>query len=108
LAYILIVFSLHIDAGKDPELQTKAPEKKKQKNEKFSIDFLSPSNVDMSILAPAADLKSLMLPQNSSLPSPFLPDDCHYQSENLVRLFLQPSTMVISKCFVRATSISTI
>ena len=94
ILHILIIL-LHKDVVKDPEPHTKAAEKKKQRNEKFSIDFLLPPKVDMSIIAPATDLKSLMLPQSNSLPSTLLPDDFHYQPENLVRLYLQPSAMVI-------------
>lgn len=84
------------DLQKDPELSVKAGDKKKMKNEKFSIDFSCPPLVNMSDFAPAADPRSLMMPQSNASISTLLPDDCHYQPEDLVRLFLQPSVMCIN------------
>lgn len=78
-----------------PEPSNKPVDKKKPKNEKFSIDFSCPPQIDMSSFAPAADPKSLLMPQSSAPVSTLLPDDCHYQPEELVRLFLQPSIMVL-------------
>ncbi|MCO5582643.1 hypothetical protein L7F22_036541 [Adiantum nelumboides] len=78
------------------EPASKKLEKKKGKNEKFLIDFLNPPTVDMSSFAPAVDQKSLMMPQSSASASTLLPEDCHYQPEDLVKLFLQPSVMMIN------------
>eukprot|EP00250_Pteridium_aquilinum_P035725 c9866_g1_i1 orf=530-2599(+) len=84
------------DTRKDPEPTGKTADKKKLKNEKFSIDFSCPPHVDMSSFAPAADFKSLMMPQSNASVSTLLPEDCHYQPEDLVRLFLQPSVMLLN------------
>lgn len=85
------------DMQNGPEPSNKPVDKKKPKNEKFSIDFSCPPQIDMSSFAPAADPKSLLMPQSSAPVSTLLPDDCHYQPEDLVRLFLQPSIMLINR-----------
>ncbi|KAI5076166.1 hypothetical protein GOP47_0008231 [Adiantum capillus-veneris] len=84
------------DLQKASEPASKNLEKKKGKSEKFSIDFLNPPHVDMSAFAPAVDQKSLMMPQSNASVSTLLPEDCHYQPEDLVRLFLQSSVMLIN------------
>ncbi|KAF9606630.1 hypothetical protein IFM89_027289 [Coptis chinensis] len=47
------------------------------------------------IFAPPKNLKSLLLPTNRVPCKTTLPKDCHYQPENLVKLFLLPNTLVI-------------
>ncbi|KAF9610382.1 hypothetical protein IFM89_022137 [Coptis chinensis] len=47
------------------------------------------------IFAPPKNLKSLLLPANRVPCKTTLPEDCHYQPENLVKLFLLPNTLVI-------------
>lgn len=79
------------------EPRNKPVDKKKAKTEKFSIDFSCPPQIDMSLFAPAADTKSLLMPQSSAPVSTLLPEDCHYHPEDLVRLFLQPSIMLINR-----------
>ena len=46
------------------------------------------------IFAPPKNPKSLLLPANRAPCSNTLPEDCHYQPEDLVKLFLLPNVMV--------------
>ncbi|KAH7434072.1 hypothetical protein KP509_07G099800 [Ceratopteris richardii] len=84
------------DSHNAPELPLKNLEKKKPKSEKFSIDFMYPPQVDLSAFVPVSDHKSLLMSHSNSV-STLLPEDCHYQPQDLVRLFLQPSVMLINE-----------
>lgn len=46
------------------------------------------------LFAPNKNLKSLLLPANREPCNTTLPEDCHYQPEGLVKLFLLPNVMV--------------
>lgn len=46
------------------------------------------------IFAPPKNPKSLLLPANKEPCKTKLPEDCHYQPEDLVKLFLLPSVKV--------------
>ena len=46
------------------------------------------------IFAPPKNPKSLLLPASKAPCQTKLPEDCHYQPENLVKLFLLPNVMV--------------
>lgn len=71
---------------------------KKRKREPFSIDFLNrPDTETGSAFAPPKNQRSLLLPQSSSCGKTTLPEDCHYQPEGLVKLFLLPSVMCIGR-----------
>lgn len=58
------------------------------------------SDKDLSdVFAPPKNPKSLLLPANREPGNTILPEDCHYQPENLVKLFLLPNVMVmLSSC----------
>ncbi|KAF2285719.1 hypothetical protein GH714_007378 [Hevea brasiliensis] len=56
------------------------------------IDFIKSLNRKrVDIFAPPKSLKSLLLPAKQAPCSSTLPEDCQYQSENLVKLFLLPN-----------------
>lgn len=46
------------------------------------------------IFAPPKNPKSLLLPASRTPCQTKLPEDCHYQPENLIKLFLLPNVMV--------------
>ncbi|XP_057862011.2 condensin complex subunit 2 isoform X2 [Cryptomeria japonica] len=71
---------------------------KKKKKEPFSIDFLNCSETENNnFFAPPKTQRSLLLPQNSASNRSTLPEDCHYQPEEFVKLFLMPCVMCIGK-----------
>lgn len=75
---------------------------KRNKKQEPDIDFTkaleSDSDLD-SIFAPPKNPKTLLLPANRESVSTMLPEDCHYQPEHLVKLFLLPNVLVISPLF---------
>jgi condensin complex subunit 2 len=80
------------DAGKA------APVTKRKEKEPFEIDFLSPMTQEMAnmLYTPATSAASITLPkaQWKSKTRNLLPDDKHFNSKNLLRLFLKPKTRV--------------
>ncbi|TYH63864.1 hypothetical protein ES332_D07G225300v1 [Gossypium tomentosum] len=72
---------------------------KKAKNKKQAepdIDFTKALDNEMpDIFAPPQNLKSLLLPSNRAPCNTKLPEDCHYQPEDLVKLFLIPDMIVM-------------
>ncbi|KAJ4308304.1 hypothetical protein N0V94_009413, partial [Neodidymelliopsis sp. IMI 364377] len=80
------------DAGKA------APVTKRKEKEPFEIDFLSPMTQDMAnmLYTPATSAASITLPkaQWKSKTRNLLPDDKHFNSKNLLRLFLKPKARV--------------
>lgn len=84
------------DAGNEASLNDNKV--KKRKREPFSIDFLNrPDTENGAAFAPPKNQRLLLLPQSSSSGKTTLPEDCHYQPEGLVKLFLLPSVMCIGK-----------
>ncbi|KAA8526530.1 hypothetical protein F0562_008267 [Nyssa sinensis] len=78
------------------QLTTKRPRKKKQTE--LDIDFTKALDNDMSdIFAPPKNPKSLLLPANRAPYNTTLPEDCHYQPEDLVKLFLLPNVMCLGR-----------
>lgn len=73
------------------------PKKQKKKFQaEVDIDFTKSLDEEMlDIFAPPRNPKSLLLPSNRPSCSSVLPEDCHYQPENLVKLFLLPNVLVI-------------
>lgn len=75
------------------KLPTSAPTRRKEK-EPFEIDFLSPLNQTMaeSIYTPASSNSIISLPKAhwKSKTRNLLPDDKHFNSRQLLRLFLKP------------------
>ncbi|KAL8731743.1 MAG: hypothetical protein Q9166_003190 [cf. Caloplaca sp. 2 TL-2023] len=77
-----------------------APAKRKEK-EPFEIDFLSPLSASLaeSIYTPAASNSAISLPkaQWRSKTRNLLPDDKHFNSRQLLRLFLKPKARMGSR-----------
>ncbi|KAK7839419.1 condensin complex subunit 2 [Quercus suber] len=69
---------------------TKRPRNKKQAES--DIDFTKALDEVMpDVFAPPKNPKSLLLPGNRAPSNIKLPEDCHYQPEDLVKLFLLPN-----------------
>ncbi|KAG9154533.1 hypothetical protein Leryth_014974 [Lithospermum erythrorhizon] len=79
--------------------ETKSPVKSKntkRKKAESDISFTSDLDSDMShIFAPPKSSKSIFLPANRKTSCTKLPEDCHYQPEDLVKLFLRPNMMCL-------------
>ncbi|PWA75591.1 Condensin complex subunit 2/barren [Artemisia annua] len=74
----------------------KKPRNKKQGE--TDIEFMKALDDDVADpFAPHKNLKSLLLPANSEPCNTTLPEDCHYQPEDLVKLFLLPNVLCIGK-----------
>lgn len=75
---------------------TTAKKTRYKKQVEVEIDFTSFLDKDMpDIFAPPKNPKSLLLPANRAPCNIRLPEDCHYQPESLVKLFLLPNVMVM-------------
>lgn len=73
---------------------TKRPRNKKQAES--DIDFTKALDEVMpDVFAPPKNPKSILLPGNRAPSNMKLPEDCHYQPEDLVKLFLLPNVKVI-------------
>lgn len=53
----------------------------------------------LDLFAPPKNPKSLLMPGSRAPSNTTLPEDCHYQPEDLVKLFLLPNVMVILDIF---------
>ncbi|XP_010556994.1 PREDICTED: condensin complex subunit 2-like isoform X2 [Tarenaya hassleriana] len=74
----------------------KKPRRKKQAEPE--LDFTKALDEERSdIFVPPIDPKSLLLPENRAPCQTKLPEDCHYQPENLVKLFLLPNVMCLGR-----------
>ncbi|PIN22160.1 Chromosome condensation complex Condensin, subunit H [Handroanthus impetiginosus] len=88
---------------KDPEVpadENGSPKPRKTKNKKadLDIDFSNALDIDISLIfAPPKNPKSLLLPANRAPCKTKLPEDCHYQPEDLVKLFLLPNVLCLGK-----------
>ncbi|KAE8684642.1 Condensin complex subunit 2, putative isoform 2 [Hibiscus syriacus] len=77
-------------------LTTKKTRNKKQTEP--DIDFTKASDNEVpDIFAPPKNLKSLLLPSSRATCNTKLPEDCHYQPEDLVKLFLLPDLMCLGR-----------
>ncbi|CAK9148830.1 unnamed protein product, partial [Ilex paraguariensis] len=77
-------------------LTTKKPLSRKQGER--DIDFTKALDNDTpDIFAPPKNPKSLLLPANRTPCNTTLPEDCHYQPEDLVKLFLLPNVMCLGR-----------
>lgn len=70
---------------------------KKAKRKPFQVDFINSPEIDSAAFALPKNQRSLLLPHSNSPSTTILPEDCHYQPEELVRLFVLPSMMCIGK-----------
>lgn len=74
---------------------------KKTKNKKqtiIDVEFLKSFDKDMSdVFAPPKNPNALLLPTNKEPCNTTLPEDCHYQPESLVKLFLLPNVLCLGR-----------
>ncbi|KAK9089733.1 hypothetical protein Scep_028815 [Stephania cephalantha] len=72
--------------------------KKNKKQAEPDIEFTKSLEKEMpDIFAPPKNPKSLLLPANRVACKTTLPEDCHYQPQNLVKLFLLPNIVCLGK-----------
>lgn len=70
---------------------------KDKKSLELDIDFTRSVDEEVpNIFVPAKNLTSLLLPPTKAPCSHSLPEDHHYQPEDLLKLFLIPNVMVLS------------
>ncbi|KAF9692430.1 hypothetical protein EKO04_009783 [Ascochyta lentis] len=78
-----------------------APVTKRKEKEPFEIDFMAPMSQELAnaLYTPAASASAISLPkaQWTSKTRNLLPDDKHFNSKNLLRLFLKPKARVGSR-----------
>ncbi|VAI60951.1 unnamed protein product [Triticum turgidum subsp. durum] len=80
----------------DLEVAKKA--KKKKGKEEPDIDFTKAlEHEKANVFAPPKNPKSLLLPANKGGCNNKLPEDCHYQPESLVKLFLLPDILCLAR-----------
>ncbi|KAH6835975.1 condensin complex subunit [Perilla frutescens var. hirtella] len=88
---------------KDPEVlaeENGSPKSKKTRTKKadLDIDFSNAIDTDVSLIfAPPKNPKTLLLPASRAPCNTRLPEDCHYQPEDLVKLFLLPHVLCLGK-----------
>ncbi|XP_062212521.1 condensin complex subunit 2-like isoform X2 [Phragmites australis] len=71
---------------------------KKKAKDGPDIDFTKALEHELpNIFAPPKNPKSLLLSTNKAICSNKLPEDCHYQPESLVKLFLLPDVMCLAR-----------
>jgi len=84
--------------SEEPSNEDGSPVKtKKTKSRKAEpeIDFTKALDTDLlHVFAPPKNPKLLLLPANRTPCNRLLPEDCHYQPESLVKLFLRPNVTV--------------
>ncbi|XP_068658096.1 condensin complex subunit 2 [Aristolochia californica] len=72
------------------------PRNKRQ--QALDIDFVQSLEKEMpDIFCPPKNVKSLKLPSIRGPCNTLLPEDCHYQPEDLVKLFILPNVMCLAK-----------
>ncbi|XP_024542601.1 condensin complex subunit 2-like [Selaginella moellendorffii] len=76
---------------------SEATEKKptKKKKEPFSIIYTCAPEMETHAFAKPRDLRANLLPQSRQSASTTLPEDLRYEADDLLRLFLRPSKMLI-------------
>ncbi|VAI49494.1 unnamed protein product [Triticum turgidum subsp. durum] len=80
----------------DLEVAKKA--KKKKGKDEPDIDFTKAlEHEKANVFAPPKNPKSLLLPANKGSCNNKLPEDCHYQPESLVKLFLLPDILCLAR-----------
>lgn len=77
-----------------PTVSTKRAKKKILTE--VDIEFKEPLDEEVhDIFLPPKNPKSLLLPANRAQANNRLPEDCHYQPEDLIKLFLLPNVLVM-------------
>ncbi|OMO89253.1 Condensin complex subunit 2/barren [Corchorus capsularis] len=85
-----------VSTEENTEVVTKKARNKKQVEP--DIDFTKALDNEMpDIFAPPKNPKTLLLPSNRTPCNTKLPEDCHYQPEALVKLFLLPNVMCLGR-----------
>ncbi|KAJ0052399.1 hypothetical protein Pint_01990 [Pistacia integerrima] len=97
-------------AEDDPASENASPvTNKKTRSKKQAepdIDFTKALDEELpDIFAPPKNPKSLLMPASRAHCNTMLPEDCHYQPEDLVKLFLLPSLMCLGKRRRRKSSV---
>ncbi|XP_050208349.1 condensin complex subunit 2 isoform X2 [Mercurialis annua] len=86
----------HSSTEKGSPLPSKKPKTKKQAE--LDIDFTKALEENLpDIFTPPKNAKSLLLPATRAPCNTTLPEDCHCQPEDLVKLFLLPNIMCLGK-----------
>ncbi|CAN8247681.1 unnamed protein product [Cochlearia groenlandica] len=88
------------DVNPASENKTSKPAKKtrKKKQSEPELDFTKALEEEVTdIFAPPKNPKSLLLPASRAPCQTKLPEDCHYQPENLLKLFLLPNVMCLGR-----------
>lgn len=94
----ICIVGSEVDPSTENELQLTTKRKKNKKQAEPEIDFTEALEKEMlDIFAPPKNPKSLILPASRAPCNTKLPEDCHYQPEDLVKLFLLPCIKV---CFL--------
>lgn len=91
----IVVSEVQPTSEDGPTLKTKQPKSKKQAE--VDLDFTGSLDLEKNLLdifAPPKNPKSLLLPESRVPCNTKLPEDCHYQPEDLVKLFLLPNVKV--------------
>ncbi|EPS60912.1 hypothetical protein M569_13888 [Genlisea aurea] len=90
-----------VKVPENPSNENAIPPKDKGKTRRKAdpdIDFSSAVNNDHShVFLPPKNPKSSLLPKNRTPVNTKLPEDCHYQPEDLVKLFLLPHVLCVGK-----------
>lgn len=80
----------------DPSGEQPTAVKRHRKKVQPDLDFTKALEEEMpDIFAPPKNPKSLLLPANRAPCNTKLPEDCHYQPEDLIKLFLIPNVKVM-------------
>ncbi|KAG7638244.1 Condensin complex subunit 2 [Arabidopsis thaliana] len=88
------------DVQSASENKSSPPAKKtrKKKQAEPELDFAKALEEEMpDIFAPPKNPKTLLLPASRTPCQTKLPEDCHYQPENLIKLFLLPNVMCLGR-----------
>ncbi|XP_052114751.1 condensin complex subunit 2 isoform X1 [Arachis duranensis] len=90
------VSEVHPPSENGSALKTRAPRSKKQKE--IDLDFTVFLEKEMlDIFNPPKNPKTLLLPESRIPCNTKLPEDCHYQPEDLVKLFLLPDVKCLGR-----------
>lgn len=68
---------------------------RKMKREPFLVDYMNLQDIESTAFAPPKNQRSLLLAPSNSFIETILPEDCHYHPEELIRLFVLPSILVL-------------
>lgn len=75
----------------------KTRQTKSKRQAEIDLDFTNSLEKNMlDIFAPPKNPKTLLLPESRAPCNTKLPEDCHYQPEELIKLFLLPDVKVVS------------